>query len=67
MQSWVRAIWDRSTFQADKCSIRIAGFAGIVTAAAAWSIWGGEIFPAEKDPTGGTMFQVRGLLLLGTY
>ena len=31
------------------------GFAGIVTAAAAYSIWGGEMFPAEKDPTGGTL------------
>ena len=29
------------------------GFAGIVTAVAAWSIWGGDMFPAEKDPTGG--------------
>ncbi|KAL2040184.1 hypothetical protein N7G274_007087 [Stereocaulon virgatum] len=27
------------------------GFAGIVTAVAAWSIWGGEMFPAA-DPTG---------------
>ncbi|RFU34614.1 hypothetical protein B7463_g1697, partial [Scytalidium lignicola] len=28
-------------------------FAGIVTAAAAWSIWGqGEIFPRENDPSG---------------
>ena len=31
----------------------IAAFAGIVTAVSAWSIWGGEMFPAEKDPTGG--------------
>jgi len=33
-----------------------SGFAGIITAAAAWSIWGGEIFPAEherlQDPAG---------------
>jgi len=28
------------------------GFAGIVTAAAAWGIWGGDMFPAAKDPTG---------------
>lgn len=27
------------------------GFAGIVTAVAAWSIWGGDMFPAE-DPKG---------------
>lgn len=27
-------------------------FAGLVTAVAAWSIWNGEIFPAEKDPSG---------------
>ncbi|PYH36391.1 uncharacterized protein BO87DRAFT_374737 [Aspergillus neoniger CBS 115656] len=30
------------------------GFAGMVTAAAAWAIWGGDMFPAEADPTGGT-------------
>ncbi|KAB8203224.1 hypothetical protein BDV34DRAFT_227644 [Aspergillus parasiticus] len=29
------------------------GFAGMVTAAAAWVIWGSDIFPAESDPTGG--------------
>ncbi|KAG5288560.1 hypothetical protein I7I50_01866 [Histoplasma capsulatum G186AR] len=28
------------------------GFAGIVTAAAVWSIWGGDMFPAEPDPAG---------------
>ncbi|KAF2725628.1 hypothetical protein K431DRAFT_336130 [Polychaeton citri CBS 116435] len=29
------------------------GFAGIVTAAAAWSIWGqGDMFPKEADPKG---------------
>ncbi|KGM92169.1 uncharacterized protein PADG_11707 [Paracoccidioides brasiliensis Pb18] len=31
------------------------GFAGLVTAAAAWSIWGGEMFPAADSlsaPTG---------------
>ncbi|KAE8351891.1 hypothetical protein BDV28DRAFT_158332 [Aspergillus coremiiformis] len=27
-------------------------FAGMVTAAAAWAIWGSDIFPAEPDPTG---------------
>ena len=31
----------------------IVAFAGIVTAVSAWSIWGGEMFPGEKDPTGG--------------
>lgn len=25
----------------------------MVTAVAAWSIWGNEMFPSEKDPTGG--------------
>ncbi|PGH15663.1 hypothetical protein AJ79_02257 [Helicocarpus griseus UAMH5409] len=30
----------------------VLGFAGIVSAAAAWSIWGGDMFPAEPDPTG---------------
>ncbi|KAL4869446.1 hypothetical protein BDV12DRAFT_81837 [Aspergillus spectabilis] len=28
------------------------GFAGMVTAAAAWCIWGNDIFPAESDPEG---------------
>ncbi|EPS30685.1 hypothetical protein PDE_05637 [Penicillium oxalicum 114-2] len=28
------------------------GFAGMVTAVAAWSIWGSDVFPAEEDPTG---------------
>ncbi|KAF2142147.1 uncharacterized protein K452DRAFT_298140 [Aplosporella prunicola CBS 121167] len=27
-------------------------FTGIVTAAAAWMIWGNDMFPAEPDPTG---------------
>ncbi|KAG5207986.1 STE24 endopeptidase [Trichophyton interdigitale] len=27
-------------------------FVGLVTAAAVWSIWGSEMFPAEADPTG---------------
>ncbi|KKA17983.1 hypothetical protein T310_8073 [Rasamsonia emersonii CBS 393.64] len=30
----------------------LLGFAGIVTAVAAWGIWGGDIFPAEGDPRG---------------
>ncbi len=34
------------------------GFAGIVTAAAAWSIWGGDMFPAANDPKGGEHFWV---------
>lgn len=25
----------------------------MVTAAAAWAIWGGDMFPTEPDPTGG--------------
>ncbi|KAF7509677.1 hypothetical protein GJ744_007548 [Endocarpon pusillum] len=28
------------------------GFAGIVTAVSMWGIWGGDMFPAEKDPKG---------------
>ncbi|KAJ5389538.1 uncharacterized protein N7496_000606 [Penicillium cataractarum] len=28
------------------------GFAGMVTAVAAWSIWGSDVFPAEADPKG---------------
>ncbi|RDA87580.1 hypothetical protein CP532_3982, partial [Ophiocordyceps camponoti-leonardi (nom. inval.)] len=27
-------------------------FGGIVAAAAAWTIWGGNLFPAEPDPKG---------------
>ncbi|KAE8147688.1 hypothetical protein BDV25DRAFT_131875 [Aspergillus avenaceus] len=27
-------------------------FAGMVTAAAAWAIWGNDMFPSEPDPTG---------------
>ncbi|KAG9239670.1 hypothetical protein BJ875DRAFT_447332 [Amylocarpus encephaloides] len=30
----------------------VLAFAGVVTAAAAWSIWGQDIFPKESDPTG---------------
>ncbi|KAL5341318.1 hypothetical protein BJX70DRAFT_65854 [Aspergillus crustosus] len=38
------------------------GFAGMVTAAAAYSIWGNEIFPAEsdpKDPSNWTLDEMR--------
>ncbi|KAJ5731229.1 uncharacterized protein N7483_005737 [Penicillium malachiteum] len=28
------------------------GFAGMVTAVAAYSIWGADVFPAESDPKG---------------
>ncbi|KAJ5403862.1 hypothetical protein N7509_003733 [Penicillium cosmopolitanum] len=28
------------------------GFAGMVTAVAAWSIWGTDVFPAQDDPQG---------------
>ena len=31
------------------------GFAGLVTAVAAWSIWGGDLFPAQADPVGGEL------------
>lgn len=34
----------------------VAAFTGIITAVAAWAIWKGEVFPAEKDPSGGTSF-----------
>lgn len=31
----------------------LLGFAGFVTAAAAWTMWGSEsMFPKEQDPTG---------------
>jgi len=29
------------------------GFAGIITAVSAWSIWGSDMFPAGPDPKGG--------------
>jgi len=28
------------------------GFAGLVTAVAAWGIWGGDMFPQAPDPRG---------------
>lgn len=28
------------------------GFAGVITAVAAWSIWGGDMFPKLEDPKG---------------
>ncbi|EME39412.1 hypothetical protein DOTSEDRAFT_66408 [Dothistroma septosporum NZE10] len=28
------------------------GFTGLIAAATAWSIWGGDMFPKEEDPTG---------------
>lgn len=31
-----------------------SGFAGLVSAVAAWTIWGGsDVFPKEPDPSGG--------------
>ncbi|KAL1958723.1 hypothetical protein VTO42DRAFT_3842 [Malbranchea cinnamomea] len=30
----------------------LLGFAGAITAAAVWSIWGGDMFPQEPDPSG---------------
>lgn len=38
------------------------GFAGLVTVASLWSMWGGDMFPAEKDPTG-SMFLSPGVVL----
>ncbi|KAH7336526.1 hypothetical protein BKA65DRAFT_506616 [Rhexocercosporidium sp. MPI-PUGE-AT-0058] len=38
-----RALNSKNTFLA---------FSGIVTAVAAWSIWGQDMFPKESDPTG---------------
>lgn len=32
-----------------------SAFTGIVTAVAAWSIWGQDMFPKEADPTGGML------------
>ncbi|KAI0490881.1 hypothetical protein F4859DRAFT_459561 [Xylaria cf. heliscus] len=30
----------------------VLAFSGLVTAAVAWSFWGGDLFPAQADPTG---------------
>jgi hypothetical protein len=32
------------------------GFAGLVGLASLWNFWGGDMFPAEKDPVGGMSF-----------
>ena len=39
------------------------GFAGIVTAVAAWTIWGSDLFPAEKDPVGGAIIRSFNFIL----
>ncbi|KAI9814911.1 MAG: hypothetical protein M1832_005639 [Thelocarpon impressellum] len=49
-----RALNSRTTFFA---------FTGLVTAVAAWTIWGpGDIFPAEADPTGDPAMWTEGEL-----
>ncbi|KAJ6000240.1 hypothetical protein N7481_000649 [Penicillium waksmanii] len=35
-----------------RSSSQLQGFAGMVTAVAAWSIWGTDVFPAQDDPQG---------------
>ncbi|KAI1438698.1 hypothetical protein GGR50DRAFT_637388 [Xylaria sp. CBS 124048] len=30
----------------------VLAFSGLVTAAVAWSLWSGDLFPAESDPSG---------------
>ncbi|KLU84835.1 hypothetical protein MAPG_03870 [Magnaporthiopsis poae ATCC 64411] len=30
----------------------VLAFTGLVAGAAIWAIWGGDMFPAEPDPTG---------------
>jgi len=37
---------------ANLTSFSILAFAGLVTATAAWAIWGGDLFPADPDPRG---------------
>ncbi|KAI1816730.1 hypothetical protein GGS20DRAFT_174213 [Poronia punctata] len=37
----------------------VLAFSGLVTAAVAWSFWGGSLFPAESDPTGNPEFWTR--------
>lgn len=36
----------------------------MVTAVAAWSIWGGDVFPAQQDPTGSKHTKV--IITIGT-
>lgn len=56
-----RAMQSRNTFFGTSLKMEshlievdiMIAFAGIVTAVSAWSIWGGELFPGEKDPVGG--------------
>jgi hypothetical protein len=43
--------------------LQFEAFAGVVTAAAAWSIWGQDMFPKEADPTGG-MHNLNSIFLL---
>lgn len=34
-----------------------------MTIASLWTVWGGDVFPAEKDPTGGTKDSLSRALL----
>ena len=48
----IRLLRSRRTSNTDTTQNLFFGFAGIVCAVAAWSIWGGDMFPAQPDPTG---------------
>lgn len=37
------------------------GFAGMITAAVAWSVWGNDLFSTEEDPVGGGLTNIQTL------
>lgn len=39
--------WDSATLLTEG-----EAFGGMIAGAAAWAIWGGDVFPPERDPTG---------------
>ncbi|KAM4066504.1 putative stress-responsive nuclear envelope protein [Hirsutella rhossiliensis] len=38
----------------------VLAFGGMIAAAAAWAIWGSDVFPPERDPTGDPETWTRG-------
>jgi len=57
MNSRVRSMYSSTFIRSDACANTslqnlFFGFAGFITAAAAWSIWGQDMFPQLQDPKG---------------
>ncbi|KAI1452718.1 hypothetical protein F4805DRAFT_446391 [Annulohypoxylon moriforme] len=48
-QSTMPTPFDRLAIKSKHATL---AFSGLVTAALAWSMWGGNLFPAPADPTG---------------